>query len=622
MKYILSAEKIQSFEGDILPLRLIADSDITDTDIKWSVSGECVQLRKFTGENYTGGGFDDAENNRTCHIKLHDRVLLTLLKKGKSKVVAEVDGEKYTCTVIVKAHKAKKGKRPQYYIGDLHVHTTMEHDHDRFCARTVGLPVDTLNYMRNENKIDFSVISDHGCCLDEKCFFNVFEVTRDGEDCPVVFAASESEVSHWQVDRFGNRHKNSGEMVVLNSDAFNNSDNWEEFYSELAHSPYGVVTLAHPQIIGTPAGGGGGVWNFSLDKNNTPEFKSVLRLIESGNGSDRSSNFINEYMYSVALDQGFKVSLTCSSDNHGAPWGYEACPGKTVIMAREKSREEFLYALRENRVYATESGNVKVYYTVNGNQAPCTVENVTKYNFHVEVDYFREDETTVPVKLEVVSDYGKKVKTIEGAFEGTADFTVESETARYFYLRFTDSVGHKTWSCPVWTGREFDKTAKCLPCQYTVGEQEELKPIPKDGFTAVDELSGKNADDIVNDTVDTEWTSGLGTASFVIDMKKEHTVRGVGHYPVFLPVTNGPDVKEKMGGFAAECEISLSLDGQSYEKCIDGFVRIYGGEVIFSFEPTKARYVKFDVKSNIGQLSGFPQHSNYPLLMNELTVFE
>ena len=622
MKNRLSTEVLKSFVGDVLPVRLISDSDISGASIRWSVDGDAVKLRKFSADKYSGDGFEDIGNDRYRDTKLDDCVLVTFISEGSATLCAEVEGEKYTCEITSVPHKQRIGERPEFYIGDLHVHTTMEHSHDRFCARTAEFPKDTVKYMKDENKIDFSVVSDHGCCLDEHCFFDAFEVSRDDGIAPIIFAGSESEVSDWQIDRYGKRHKNSGEMVIINADAYANTQKWSVFYSELAHSPFAVVTLAHPQIIGSPAGGGGGVWNFSLDKNNTPEFKSVLRLIESGNGTDRSSNLINEYMYSVALDQGFKVSLTCSSDNHVAPWGYESCPGKTVIMAYGNTREEFLYAMRENRVYATESGNVKLYYTVNGKMAPVTIEGCTSYDFHVELDYFKNDMTTVPVKCEVISDYGKCVKAVELSSDKELDFSVESSTARYFYLRFIDCMGRKTWSCPVWTGRNFDKTASSLVCQYTVGEQENLKPIPKKGFTAYDELSGKSADEVISDNVDSEWKSGLTSASIVLDMQKEYEVRGVGHYPVSLAETNRLEVKEKMSGFAAEYEISVSCDGKNYKKCADGVIRIYGGEVIAAFEKCRARYVKFAVKSTVGILSGNPQNFDFPLVMNELTVFE
>ncbi|MBQ9922552.1 MAG: discoidin domain-containing protein [Clostridia bacterium] len=620
MKYRLSHEKLASFIGDILPLRLIADEDITKADITWTVSGKCVMLRKFSGIQYSGEAFTDTENDHYRDVQLNDRVLVTFLSEGTAEICAEIEGEKYTCTVTSAARKPLPDTRPNYYIGDLHVHTTMEHDHDRFCAREKELAFDTAKSMYDKNDLDFSVISDHGCCLDDRHFFDGFEVTRGAHDFPILFAGSESEVSHRQDDRYGNRHKNSGEMVVLNSDAFSNSDNWDAFYSELSHSPFAVVTLAHPQIIGSPAGGGGGIWHFSLDKNNTPELKSVLRLIESGNGGDRSSNSINEYMYSVALDKGFRVCLTCSSDIHNEPWGYHAQPGKTVIMAHEKSREAFLYAMRENRVYATESGNVKLYYSVNGITAPCTLDECTNYKFHIELDYFESVPDTVPVKCEVISDYGKCIKSINGSFTAI-DFTVESTTARYFYLRLTDCEGRKTWSCPVWTGRDFDKNTKSLPCQYAVGNEENLEPISKKAFTICEKVSGKNCDEIISDDITREWFGDNVTASFVIDMNAEHTIRGVGHYPVQLPQSNAPDTKTKMMGFAAEYEISVSLDGENYEKCADGLIRIYGAEVLATFDAKKARYVKFDVKSTVGKLSGIPKYNNVPVVMNELTIF-
>lgn len=621
MKYRLTSETITSFVGDVLPLRLVSDTDITNAPIKWSVSGECVMLRKFSGECLARQKFIDENNDRYRDRRLCDRVLITLVSDGKAEICAEYDGEKHICTVTATKRKPLPDTRPNYYIGDLHVHTTMEHDHDRFCVREKELAYDTAKSMYDKNDIDFSVISDHGCCLDERHFFDGFEVTRNGApDSPIIFAGSESEVSHRQDDRYGNRHKNSGEMVVINSDAFSDSDNWEAFYSELSHSPFAVVTLAHPQIIGSPAGGGGGIWHFSLDKNNTPELKSVLRLIESGNGTDRSSNAINEYMYSVALDKGFKVCLTCSSDIHNEPWGYDAQPGKTVIMAHEKSREAFLYAMRENRVYATESGNVKLYWSVNGITAPCTLEECTDYKIHAELDYFKPDPAIAPIKCEVISDYGKCVKAIEGSFSAI-DFTVESTTARYFYLRFTDCEGRKTWSCPVWTGREFDRNTESLPCQYAMGNEENLIPISKEAFTVCEKTSGKDCDEIISDDITREWSGDNTYASFVIDMKKEYTIRGVGHYPVQILVAGAPDTKARMMGSAAEYEISVSLDGESYEKCADGLVRVYGGEVIATFDAINARYVKFDVISTVGKLSGIPKYMDMPVMMNELTVY-
>ncbi len=623
MKCKLTAESITSFVGDVVPLRLVADGDITQADIKWSVDSDNVQLRKFSAASYHGTIYNDVDNDRYLDSKYFDRVLLTLLDAGETTVTAELDGEKYACKIVATARKPLPEGKLNYYIGDVHVHTTMEHVHEPFCVRENEHPQDTVDYMNGDGKgLDFSVISDHGCCLDDACFFDGFEVARKNTpEQVIIFAGSESEVTDVVNDRYELRHKNSGEMVVLNSDAYASTNSWGEFYSELAHSPFGVVTLAHPQIIGSPFSGKPGIWHFALDKNNTPEFKNVLRLIETGNGGDRGTNIINEFMYSVALDQGFKVSVTCSSDAHNIPWGIDSMPGKTIIMAPERTREAFLYAMRENRIYASSSGNVKVYYTVNGKTAPCVLDEANKYDFHLELDYFRADETTVPVRLEVISDYGRRVKVIEGEKISTLDFTVESDTARYFYLRLTDIEGRKTWSCPVYTGRATDEPAKSLPCQYVVGKEENLKPIDKKCFTAKDLVTNTDASELISDDNQKEWLSTKTNAEIVIDMLEEKTIRAVGHYPMLM-LQSTPENVIKMGGFPAEYEIAVSCDGENYEKCFDGMIRIYGGEVISSFDARKARFVKFTVKNTVGVLSGMKKYEEVPVGINELTVFE
>ena len=44
----LSKAKIESFCGDVLPIELISDTDITKADIKWYVKGDSVSGRFFT----------------------------------------------------------------------------------------------------------------------------------------------------------------------------------------------------------------------------------------------------------------------------------------------------------------------------------------------------------------------------------------------------------------------------------------------------------------------------------------------------------------------------------------------------------------------------------------------
>ena len=240
-----------------------------------------------------------------------------------------------------------------------------------------------------------------------------------------------------------------------------------------------------------------------------------------GDGSERQQNLIHEYSYSVALDNGFKVSTTCSSDSHGAKsdnpngpkWGYKRFPGKTVIMAKEKSREAFVDALRHNRFYGCESGNLKLRYTVNGKAAPAELDITSNYKFHVDISYFKEDETTKPISCRVVSDGGKTLLELSDIDFSSFDFEIASDTAHYFYLRFVDECGRRTWSYPVWTGREFIKKSSPDLCE-----------IDLTGATATDILTGNDAARLINRDVNDFWESGSNEACVVIDLKQEQKI--------------------------------------------------------------------------------------------------
>jgi len=597
MSIRLSHSEITSFCGHVLPLRLLADRDISHADITWASDSDAVALSAFCDE---------------CAVR--DGVLLILNKIGQADVTASLDGITYTCRVTVRERRRASADEPmQYYIGDLHTHTTMIHRHEPFAERTTGLIADYLRYMKNENTMDFGVISDHGDVTNDRDFLLGF---TDNEDLQpmhtVIFPGSESEVTVIEPDRFGLKHKNAGEIVVINAADYSGARSWQEFYDDFASSPLPVAFLAHPQVMGSD---NNGLWNFCLHKNNTPELMRMVRAVEMGNGTDRGEQMLYEYTYSVALDNGFRVTTSGSSDAHEAPWGMAACPGKTIIMAPEKSYEMLLDALLENRAYASESGNVKLSVRVNGQNAPATLPPDSKYTFHAEFSTFREDPSAMPVQCQVISDYGLPLKVIEGEALRTLDFEIESDTARYFYLRLMDSEGRKTWSPPVWTGRPLDK--------YT---EPRLIPIDKSTFLAFDEVSGRSAETLINENPLEAWISDCPTASVVIDMQKEHTVCAIGHFAENLKCTElraaGIRSAELTAGFVSRYRISVSMDGENFHPCKSGILRIFGGEEIVTFPARRARFVQFDVLSTVGRESGWKQHADAGVRIGELTIFE
>ena len=581
----LSKESIVSYRGDILPLHIGFDSDeheyLKSADIKWESDSDCVSIRTFSGED------------KMC---FNNGALLILNKVGEANVTATLDGEKHLCRVTVREPIiADSEDKFDYFIGDLHNHTTLIHNHDAFIDRTSEFQYEYINQLKDEALIDFTAMSDHACVLNETEFFRNFtEVEKAEPNSVVIFPGSESEITFREEDRFGVLHKNSGEIVTFNTDRYGNPNRWEPFYDYVKNAPEPVAIFAHPCVVGYSTKG---VWNFCFHKHNNDIMKKAIRGIEVINGGLVDWNLMHEFTYSHALDSGFRVSSVASSDSHGPRWGYSYMKAKTVILAKEKSREAFLDALRHNRFYATESGNVKLRYTVNGKQAPADLEEATNYKFHVELDYFLDDETTHPVECTVISDYGKTLLSLSN-FGNTFDFEIDSDTARYFYLRFVDANGERTWSCPVWTGRAFD--------EYL---EPEITPIDMTGATAVDALTGDDAAGAIDGNVYEPWEARTGKASIVIDLGKECEIKALGLYPRMIVRPSKSREYEKWlvwrePDFSSTLPTSIavyaSVDGKTYEKCTDGICRMFGGENIFTFEPTKAKYVRFDILSTVG----------------------
>ena len=594
----LSKTRIDSFCGDVLPIELVADTDISKSNIKWSVTGDAVSVRSFSA---------DAPYSHT------NQALITFLKPGNAKVIAELDGKQYACEVSAREmRKADLSQKPQYFLGDFHDHTSVDHKFESFANRETDLPIDYINTIKKDGRFDFCVISDHADVTNNRDFFRGFTDVELAQPMDtIVLPGSESEVTVIEEDRYGLTHKNAGEIVTVNANNLAAVRSWQDFYDAFENAPYAVMVLAHPQTVGWDKNG---IWNFSLHKNNAPIFKKLLRGVEMGNGTSRGATVLHEHYYSVALDNGFKVSVTCASDDH-SNWRFDGHPGKTVIMAPERSKEMFLDALLNRRFYACESGNVKLYYTVNGEPAAQTLAPAEKYSFHVECDYFNDDPTTVPVECRVISDGGKVVKIVKDVDFSSVDFDVESSTASYFYLRFTDAVGRKTWSAPVWTGREGTPTEPA----------EELVAIDKTDFTVTDVATGKDAALLINDDPEAWWTSDGTTAEVVIDMNKEHDICALGQYPPRiimkkLRLAEIP-IEDMANAFAVEYRVSTSIDGKNFTEQADGFFRIFGGENYIIFPMHKARYVKFEALSTAGKYSGRKDHADAKLSIGELTVF-
>ena len=599
MKARMSREVISSFVGDVLPLSLVGEGIDHHSAVEWSVEGDAASVRGFDTDN---------------KYAFKNGVLVTLIKEGEAVVTAHFGAESYTARVVARPMKhAQSSEEMGYYFGDMHDHTSMNHKRDEFATHNFGRIEDYLNCIDEENLLDFGVISDHAGVTNDLDFFRGFELTRDGKpegEGVIVFAGAESEVTHTETDRLGVLHRLSGEIVTINSAGYSDSKSWEEFYGDMSYSPRAIAIFAHPHVVGFSTNG---IWNFDFMKNNTPRMLEIARGIEMGNGADRKENLLHEYAYSAALDAGFRVSTTCGSDSHGSRWGYNIMPGKTVIMATERSREAFLDSLINNRFYATESGNVKLKYSVNGIVAPADLPLSKIYDFEIELSSFKEDESTEPVYLEIISDNGNPVLTADIAKSRKLNLRVESETARYFYLRLIDKEGRKTWSYPVFCGREYDKR-----------EDIPMSAIPEAEMKAY--VNGEECAKLINGDPFDSWCADGTSAVVDIDLGRPRRVCAVGYYPhiILRGKDKGPEwtTSDESAGLVSEYAVFVSIDGVEYTECKRSRAQTLGSENIISFPERDARFVRFVALSSVGSASRVAKYADRSVKIANLSVFE
>ncbi len=601
MNYRLSYESYSTFVGDVFPLWVIEKdgADISQKDIVFSTKEDGVLLRDFKAS----GSFSFSHG-----------ILITVLKPGRFTVTASVEDQ--ILSFVLDAHpmhRATSEEATEFFFGDMHTHTSMIHAHDVFAERTVDFPEDYLAEIKEEGVLDFGVISDHAETLNDRDFFRSFVATAEAEPMhTLIFPGAESEIMYHKKNRFGISVRKSGEILTLNANDYILANNFDEFMDTFRDMPEPLVIFAHPQVLGwgePPA-----MWDFDFPRIANDCMKRLVRGIEVIDG--KGCNLHYEQSYSYALDAGFRVSPYADGDIHN-DWIQNRDAYRTVISATEHSKEAFVDAIRQGRAYATESGTVKLRYSVNGKVAPADLDEASEYNFHIDLDTFDGNDEALPVSLRVISDYGRTVYELDCKNKKSIDFTLTSSTARYFYLRFLDKNGNRTVSCPVYTGRAYDDFEK-LPA---------VRPLDMSGFSAVEADSGADASVVINGDPFTSYHSDKETTSILIDMKEERRIAALGMFAPYVLRTNekiGDRYKltEAVETIPADVAVYTSKDGKVFEKQADAYCRIFADEDIIRFSPTDARYVRFDVLSTVGRYSGNPKYAGAKAAIGNVTLFE
>lgn len=598
----LSKTNISTFCGNIVTLMLLSDKDISKEEINWISSDESiVYIRDF---------------KQSGTPNFSDGVLLVMMGEGRAEVKAEYNGNEYTCFVESREmKKASPDDNLNFYFGDFHTHTSNNHNKEEFPLRTDTTPLTVLKEIKEEGFYDCTTISDHACLVNNREFFRVYLSAEETENEDFIpFSGTECEVAELEYDRHGILHKNAGEVVTFNTHGYASTDIWDNYFKETYKNPCAIASFAHPQILGWSVKG---IWNFSFNRKIRKEMLEMFRLIEMGNGVDRTQNLIHERAYSQGLDCGLKLSPVSTSDWHGPKWGATSLRGKTIILSPQKSKEYFIDAIRNNRVYACENGNVKLRYTANGFVEGSTLPDNTNYKFNVNISHFTNPSEEEKIfLLELISDYGKTVKsiTVNPSENTNIEFEYSSESARYFYLKLTAQNGDRTWSSPVWTGREFDS----IP--YKVFEGEELD---KSKWSVVSCSKGNDSKKLFSGSYEDAWIGEDTKAEFVIDLGELTDVSAIGIYPhTILRNDENLSVTEATARFVSDYEFYVAGEDKEFKLVSKDTVRCYGEEKLDEFETQKARFIKIKILSTAGASQHKEKYKKSPVMIGEIYAYK
>ncbi|MDP4169455.1 MAG: lamin tail domain-containing protein [Bacillota bacterium] len=383
-----------------------------------------------------------------------------------------------THTVTVTAYDKKGNKTddtwtfeiiPQFtggnhYRGTTHNHTNISHD-------ATGNPEDALKAAQAHD-YDWFAFSDHSHDIDpeklgqdtvthkgmqERTGGTEWQTTKDlatqytKNGSFVVFPAFEMTSTTWGhsnvfgTDNFIDRNIDNKKYQDLNSYYA-----WVLTYDNIA------AQFNHPDMSAN-AFNNFMPYDARVDK--------LFTMLEVGNGSGNYGYANAEGKFFSALDLGWHVAPTFGEDNHDGTWGQTM--KRTVIVAKDLSKDSLLDSMKNMRVYMEEDPNFTLDVLANGAYMGSTVDGSSlsfdikgsdpvaesksnpKYSY-LPANYTSDDRIQ---KVELITNGQKVVQSIQPM---TKDFTWKPNVPvtggqQWFVVRVTQMDGERIYSAPIWT---------------------------------------------------------------------------------------------------------------------------------------------------------------------------
>jgi hypothetical protein len=307
------------------------------------------------------------------------------------------------------------GARYNLYYGNLHSHTGY--------SDSKSLPRRAYAYARDTARIDILAITDHGEQLNAKEWQDL-HVQADSATIPGKFLALAgfewTSFDYGHLNVFNTRDFASRLWCTPESCLFN----W------LSRESTGIVQFNHPSL-----------WSFKMFPYDSVGAREIC-LFEMQRAKDAE-------LYHVALDSGWRVSMTANQDNHEADWG----SGRqlTGVYAESLTRSSILSALRARRTFGTLDRNLKLEF-----QADSAWLGSTSPNGRIQFRVLASDPDSgdTITRLDLFTNHGTILDSLLSRgqrLEWQPEATTSAGEKRYFYVRAIERDGDWAVSSPIWT---------------------------------------------------------------------------------------------------------------------------------------------------------------------------
>ncbi|MBI2566256.1 MAG: CehA/McbA family metallohydrolase [Candidatus Schekmanbacteria bacterium] len=350
---------------------------------------------------------------------------------------------------------------PRLFWGDLH-------GHSRWSREAVGDPPSYYWYARDEAKLDFSALTDHDFSITPKRWEKIQELAGRFYE-PGRFTSFVA--YEWTATKYG--HK----VVLFADDAvperiFKHSQRESDTPPKLWRclEPFSALTIPHhPLATGIVTD-----WNFRNDR--MQPFVEVYSKHGSSEhrGSEprlRAPSRSRLASVQAALALGHRLGMVCGTDTHcakpGSPERTELFTHRLILRhhggimaayARELSRDALWEAFTSRYVYGTTGARTVLHFAANGRPMGTEFSSESPPRLCVTVRAERPAweslDSPSPLVQQVELLRNNEVIRVFEPRENTFSFEEEDRQIElgltFYYVRVTQSDGHRAWSSPVW----------------------------------------------------------------------------------------------------------------------------------------------------------------------------